>query len=87
MLGKERGSEVAGREGGDVGSICVRGGTVAGRYQSGKRNADSVCGLLIINSSSGSTAEPFRQIAVPFLRHRRLVVVVDTAQAKKEFAF
>ena len=56
---------MGGGEGGDVGSICVgRGidGEALPNYQMRKWKADSVRGLLIINS--GSTAEPFCSIAV-----------------------
>ena len=57
------GGDVAGGEGGDVGSICVRGGNVGGAsLPKRKWKADSIRGLLII--ISGSTAEPFGQIAV-----------------------
>jgi len=62
MLGGE-GGDVAGGEGDDVGIICARGGIVGGAsVPRRKRNAGSIRGLLIIDS--GSTAEPFCEIAV-----------------------
>jgi len=57
------GGDAAGGEGDDVGSIGVRGGIIGGAsLPKRKRNADPIRGLLIIDS--GSTAEPFCEIAV-----------------------
>ena len=65
LMLRGEGGDVGVGEGGDVGSICVGRG-IAGEALPNchirKWKADSVRGLLIVNS--GSTAEPFCSIAV-----------------------